>query len=118
MTHRTCLAEATGDGVDLIVPVPSSSRPGRASLEAVDGLGVRSVASVRPGGDLGPAGVRSAPEGAIGPMRPNAGAFAVPDPWRATVGGSRVLLLDDTYVSGARRRAPLPRSGVAAPAPS
>jgi hypothetical protein len=101
VTHRTCLAEATGDGVDLIVPVPSSSRPGRASLEAVDGLGARSVASVWSGASWAP-GVLQRAEGAIGAMRPNARAFAVPDSWRATVRGSRVLLLDDTYVSGAR----------------
>jgi hypothetical protein len=102
VTHRTCLAEATGDGVvDLIVPVPSSSRPGRASLEAVEGLGARTVASVRPGATWAPRVLQRA-EGGIGPMRPNARAFAVPDSWRATVRGSRVLLLDDTYVSGAR----------------
>jgi hypothetical protein len=99
--HRSCLAEATGHGVDLVVPVPSSSRPGRASLEAVEGLGARSVASVRPGATWVPRVLQRA-EGAIGPMRPNARAFAVPDSWRAAVRGSRVLLLDDTYVSGAR----------------
>jgi fermentation-respiration switch protein FrsA (DUF1100 family) len=102
-THRTCLAEATRDGVDLILPVPSSSRPGRASLEAVDGLGARSVASVSPGAAWAPRVLRRAEPGiGIGPMRPDARAFAVPDSWRATVRGSRVLLLDDTYVSGAR----------------
>ena len=35
-------------------------------------------------------------------MRPNARAFAVPASWRAAVRGARVLLLDDTYVSGSR----------------
>ncbi|MGA2305784.1 MAG: hypothetical protein ABSH29_16615 [Acidimicrobiales bacterium] len=113
VTHRACLAEATGGGVDLIVPVPSSSRPGRASLEAVDGLGARSVASVRPGATWAPRVLQRA-EGRIGPMRPNARAFAVPELWRATVRGSRVLLLDDTYVSGARAQsaaAALRRSG-------
>ncbi len=35
-------------------------------------------------------------------MRPDAGAFAVPAEVSATVRGRRALLLDDTYVSGAR----------------
>ncbi len=35
-------------------------------------------------------------------MHPNAQAFVVPGPWLPTVNRSRVLLLDDTYVSGAR----------------
>jgi hypothetical protein len=99
-THRICLAEATEDRVDLIVPVPSSSRPGPASLEAVDGLAAR-VSSVAPGAAWAPRVLQRA-DGGIGPMRPNARAFAVPDLWRPAVKGSRVLLLDDTYVSGAR----------------
>ena len=103
VTHRTCLADAIGDGVDLVLPVPSSSRPGRASLEAVDGLAALSVSSVRPGAIWAPRVLRRAERGiGIGHMRPDARAFAVPAPWRAIVKGSRVLLLDDTYVSGAR----------------
>jgi hypothetical protein len=101
VTHRPCLAEAAGNGVDLVLPVPSSSRPGRASLEAVDGLGALCVSSVPPGASWVPRVLQRA-EGGIGHMRPNAGAFAVSDSWRATVRGARVLLLDDTYVSGAR----------------
>jgi hypothetical protein len=103
VTHRTCLAEATRDGVDLILPVPSSSRPGRASLEAVDGLAGRSIASVPPGATWAPRVLQRADGGiGIGHMRPDARAFAVSDAWRPAVRGSRVLLLDDTYVSGAR----------------
>jgi hypothetical protein len=103
VTHRICLAAAIGDRVDLVVPVPSSSRPGPASLEAVDGLAALSVSSLRPGATWAPRVLRRAERGpGIGHMRPDARAFAVPAPWRATVKGSRVLLLDDTYVSGAR----------------
>jgi hypothetical protein len=101
VTHRTCLAEAAGNGIDLVLPVPSSARPGRTPLEAVDGLGALCVSSVPPGASWAPRVLQRA-EGAIGHMRPNARAFAVPDQWRATVRGARVLLLDDTYVSGAR----------------
>ena len=101
VTHRTCLAAATADGVDLVLPVPSSSRPGRTPLEAVEGLGDLSLSSVRPGATWAPRVLQRA-EGMIGHMQPNAQAFAVPDSWRATVRGARALLVDDTYVSGAR----------------
>jgi phosphoribosylpyrophosphate synthetase len=35
-------------------------------------------------------------------MRPNPEAFAVAAPWRGSLEGARVLLLDDLYVSGSR----------------
>ena len=35
-------------------------------------------------------------------MRPDPAAFTVPPPDRAALRGARVLLLDDTYVSGSR----------------
>ena len=101
VTHRACLTEASAPGVDLVLPVPSSARPGRTPLETVEGLGARCVSSVSPGATWAPRVLRRA-EGGIGHMQPNARAFAVPDSWRATVRGARVLLLDDTYVSGAR----------------
>jgi hypothetical protein len=81
--------------------VPSSARPGPTPLEAVDGLGALCLASLAPGAVWAPRVLQRA-EGAIGHMRPNAGAFTVPDSWRATVMGARVVLIDDTYVSGAR----------------
>jgi hypothetical protein len=103
VTHRACLGDAIGDGIDLVAPVPSSSRPGRASLEACDGLGALSVSSVGPGATWAPRALQRAEGGiGIGHMRPAARTFAVADPWRVTVKGARVLLLDDTYVSGAR----------------
>jgi hypothetical protein len=101
VTHRRCLAEATAPGVDLVLPVPSSARPGPTPLEAVEGLGALCVSSVFPGTRWAPRVLQRA-HGGIGHMRPNAEAFAVPDSWRAAVRGSRVVLLDDTYVSGAR----------------
>jgi predicted amidophosphoribosyltransferase len=104
VTHRQCLAEATAPGVDLVLPVPSSARPGRTPLEAVEGLGAlcaSSVCSASPGARWAPRVLQRA-NGAIGHMRPNAQAFAVPDSWHAAVRGSRVVLVDDTYVSGAR----------------
>ena len=73
VTHRACLAEAIGDGIDLVLPVPSSSRPGRASLEACDGLGALSVSSVGPGATWAPRVLQRAEGGiGIGHMRPDA----------------------------------------------
>jgi hypothetical protein len=40
--------------------------------------------------------------GPVGHMRPNLEAFVVPPPERDTVRAARVVLLDDTYVSGSR----------------
>jgi hypothetical protein len=105
-THRACVVAAIGGGVDLVLPVPSSSRPGPASLEGVEGLGDLAVASLG-AASLGttvrwmPAALGRA-GGEIGHMRPNARAFVVPRTAYARVSGARVLLLDDTYVSGSR----------------
>ncbi len=99
--HLVCLLTALGGAVDLIVPVPSSSRPDRASLERVEGLPEGAVSVLGPDARWSPSIVQRA-RGDIGPMRPNARAFAVPAAWRADVHGARVILLDDIYVSGSR----------------
>jgi predicted amidophosphoribosyltransferase len=99
--HRACVMEASGGGVDLVVPVPSSSRPGPASLEGVDGLDALFEAVLGPTARWTPRVLQRA-NGAIGHLRPNPAAFVVPGPRRPDVRGSRVLLLDDTYVSGSR----------------
>jgi hypothetical protein len=116
VTHRTCLAEATAPGVDLVLPVPSSARPGRTPLEAIEGLDALCVSSVSPGAAWAPRVLHRA-GGGIGHMRPNARAFVVPASWRAAVKGARVVLFDDTYVSGARSQsaaATLRRAGARA----
>jgi hypothetical protein len=113
--HRTCLAGATAGEVDLVLPVPSSARPGPTPLAAIAGLGALCAASVSPGAMWAP-GLLQRAAGEIGHMRPNARAFGVPDEWRATVKGARVVLVDDTYVSGARSQsaaAALRRAGAA-----
>jgi hypothetical protein len=99
--HRSCLDVATAGDIDLIVPVPSSSRPGPASLERVEGLADLSVSTFGNGATWRPRLLCRA-DGAIGHMRPDAQAFAVPAGGRSAVKGARVLLLDDIYVSGAR----------------
>ncbi len=99
--HVACVVTALGGGADLVAPVPSSSRPGRASLEGVEGLAGTVVSALGPAVRWLPSTLGRA-EGAIGPMCPNARAFAVSAAGRAAVPGSRVILLDDVYVSGAR----------------
>ncbi len=99
--HIACVRTALGGGADLVAPVPSSSRPGRASLEGADGLADIAVSALGPVAQWLPSTLQRA-GGVIGPMRPNACAFVVPDSRRAAVHGARVILLDDIYVSGSR----------------
>jgi hypothetical protein len=97
--HGDCVRRAIGGGPDLVLPVPSSTRPGRSSLERVGGLAELVGSEV--GGRWVPTVLQRA-GGAVGHMRPNARAFAVDPEARAAVVNARILLLDDTYVSGSR----------------
>jgi predicted amidophosphoribosyltransferase len=99
--HLACLCRALGGGADLVAPVPSSSRPGRASLERADGLADVVNSTLGSGARWLPSILQRA-DGDIGPMRPNARAFAVSGSGRVALHGSRVILLDDVYVSGSR----------------
>jgi hypothetical protein len=99
--HRACVVAAIGGPVDIVLAVPSSSRPGPASLEGVNGLGELAVASLCPTPRWMPAGLHRA-DGEVGHMQPHARAFAVSRSTRACISGARVLLLDDVYVSGSR----------------
>jgi hypothetical protein len=99
--HDDCVKRAIGGQVDLVLPVPSSSRPGRAPLDRVSELAELVVSPHGAGGHWAPSLLERA-DGGIGHMRANRGAFAVSSRSRPAVPGARVLLLDDTYVSGAR----------------
>jgi hypothetical protein len=99
------LQGAVGGPIDVVALVPSTHRPGPAPLALVDGL-AEDVAGALPAARWAPALLRRADQpggrAPVAHMRPDAGAFAVPPPERAALRGARVLLLDDTYVSGAR----------------
>jgi predicted amidophosphoribosyltransferase len=99
--HVGCITTALGGGPDLVVPVPSSSRPGRASLERVPGLVEVVHATLGAKARWSPSALQRS-GGEIGPMRPNPQAFAVPASMRGVVHGSQVVVLDDIYVSGSR----------------
>jgi hypothetical protein len=99
------LASLVGGSVDVVSVVPSTHRSGAAPLARVEGLG-DAIGVALPGAcwvpDLlcragGPGG--SPP---VAHMRPLPAAFHLHVPNRHLVSGARVLLVDDTYVSGAR----------------
>ena len=96
--HAACLASAARGPFDLVCAVPSSARPSGSPLEAVDGLGL-AVGSLTDARWV--PGLLGRGRFPVGHMRPHPGAYAVS---RAApeLRGRRVLLLDDTYVSGAR----------------
>jgi hypothetical protein len=99
--HGRCVMVSLGGTAELVLPVPSTRRPGPAPLERVGGLADMVLATVG-----GPAAWRPSllrRSGApVGHMRPHPEAYMIDPADFASVRGSRVLLLDDTYVSGAR----------------
>jgi hypothetical protein len=100
--HGPCIAAVAGGPIDRVLAVPSTLRPSGPPLAALEGL----ADTVR----VAFGGARWAPDllrraaAPVGHMRPDAGAFAVGSGPVApsALRGSRALLLDDTYVSGAR----------------
>jgi len=111
------LAALVGGPFDFVALVPSTRRPGVAPLGLVEGLGY-DVAGALPTARWAPDLLRRAdrPGGPppVAHMRPDPAAFSLPAPARTAVAGARVLLLDDTYVSGARSQsaaAALARAG-------
>ncbi len=112
--HAPCLAAAAGGALDAVLPVPSTARPSGAPLAGVEGLDRAACAHVLATWVPGALIRAAAP---VGHMRPDAGAFTVPSSLRHLIDGRRVLLLDDTYVSGARSQsaaAALRRAGARA----
>jgi hypothetical protein len=105
LVHGDRLEAVAGGAFDLVVLVPSSHRPGVAPLGRVDGLGHDVGAALPAARWAAELLQRAAAPGGPPPvahMRPDPAAFSLSPPGRAAVAGARVLLLDDTYVSGAR----------------
>ena len=94
-----------GGPIDLVTVVPSTRRPGPSPLGRITGLGAE-TASALPAARWAPdllcrAALRGGPP-PVAHLRPDPAAFVVPPAHRDAVRGTRVLVLDDTYVSGAR----------------
>jgi predicted amidophosphoribosyltransferase len=99
-THAACVTAAAEGPIDAVLPVPSSFRPSGSPLCTVDGLATAACAPFTGAHWVPDLLTRGAAR--AGHMRPARGAFAVSPSGRAAVRDRRVLLLDDTYVSGAR----------------
>ena len=97
--HAACLAATAGGPFDTVLAVPSTARPCGSPLYAVEGLAAS--ATERTGARWSPHLLTRATR-PLGHMRPDRSGFGVAAASARTVPGSRVLLLDDTYVSGAR----------------
>jgi hypothetical protein len=114
--HGLCVAAAAGGRLDHVLAVPSTARPGGPPLAALPGLGA-CARSALDGARWTPRLLRRAPAVGVGHMRPDAEAFELaPSTPASALRGSRALLLDDTYVSGARAQsaaAALRRAGAA-----
>jgi hypothetical protein len=103
--HGAYLESLVGGPFDLALVVPSTHRPGAPPLARVDGV-ARDVPGALPSARWAPELLcRAEDPGGPPPvahMRPDAAAFCPRAPDRGAVAGARALLLDDTYVSGAR----------------
>jgi hypothetical protein len=119
--HALRLEGAVGGAIDVVALVPSTHRPRPAApLALVAGL-ADEVVDLLPAARWAPALLRRADgldgRPPVAHMRPDPAAFTVPPPDRAGLRGARVLLLDDTYVSGSRSQsaaAALQRAGARA----
>ncbi len=118
--HGACVAAAVGGPVGHVLAVPSTARPDGPPLAALPGLPA-AVRSALDGASWAPNLLRRRPAVDVGHMRPDGRAFGLAPPTRetpttTTLRASRALLLDDTYVSGARAQsaaAALRHAGVA-----
>jgi hypothetical protein len=103
--HKRCVFELLKGPVGVVLPVPSSSRPGAPPLDRVAGLSDHVVGALEylcEGPPLWCPGVLERSDEPVGHMAAHPGAFEVPTWAGPLVARNRVLLLDDTYVSGAR----------------
>ena len=97
--HAACLATAAGGPFDHVLAVPSTARPCGSPLQGVEGLA--DSATARTGAPWSPH-LLTRGSRPMGHMQPDRSGFAVAAASAGAVRGTRILLLDDTYVSGAR----------------
>jgi hypothetical protein len=111
--HSECVAALAGGWPHFVLPVPSTVRPGGSPIARVPGLAA-DVEIALPG--VRWTGLLCRTSEPVGHMRPSVRAFTVPPTLRSRVMDKRLILLDDTYVSGARSQsaaASLRRAGAA-----
>ena len=111
--HADCVAALAGGRPDFVLPVPSTARPSGSPIARVPGLAA-DVESALPG--VRWTGLLCRTGEPVSHMHPSARAFFVPPTLRGRIAGRRLVLLDDTYVSGARSQsaaAALRRAGAA-----
>jgi hypothetical protein len=105
LRHAGRLEARAGGPFDLALVVPSTHRPGLAPLGYVNGL-ERDLAAALPTVLWAPGLLRRADAGGGPPpvahMRPDPAAFSLRATDGGEVSGKCAILLDDTYVSGAR----------------
>ena len=103
--HRSCVFELLTGPPTLVLPVPSTSRPPPPPLDRVDGLRdlvPDALDTTRHGMPLWGPDILERTDAPVGHMAAHPGAFEVPSWAGPLVARSRIVLLDDTYVSGAR----------------
>jgi hypothetical protein len=98
--HAPCLAAVAGGPIEVVLPVPSTARPGGSPLAGVGGL-AEDACRRTDGARWAPCALRRG-DAPVGHMRPDARAFTIASAARPELASRRCLLLDDTYVSGAR----------------
>jgi hypothetical protein len=103
--HKWCIFELLQGSPSLVLPVPSTSRPGPAPLDRIPGLCGQVRDALEYPFDGPPLWCPEALERSaepIGHMAAHPAAFEVAAWARPLVARNRIVLLDDTYVSGAR----------------
>jgi hypothetical protein len=103
--HKTCVYKLLGGPSTLVLPVPSTTRPGPPPLDRAADLRDHVPAVLAANGTGRPLWCpdlllrTTAP---VAHMAAHPGAFEVPAWAEPLAARSRIVLLDDTYVSGAR----------------
>lgn len=96
--HRRCFDVSLGAGWNALTFVPSSERPGKG--HPVSGLARAVVVNAELESSLHRFLLQPGPGSAV-KRQLTGDKFVVPERWRTTVDGSHVLIVDDTWTTGA-----------------